>query len=416
MAGRSLRHWRLIRWTWVPACAVLAACEEPYTEPPRKHYDAARLEMDAPTAVGECVAFRVGMTVIGRGGSVATGFDDYLAVYGSPGQLTPNILEVVGGAGSGVFRLGLVPGPEADLFALAPPDRVERPLGEVRLRVGDPAGYSLDKVADFGMRNLYAVWVDYTGFAVAGGEAGLIVERRDGVWEEVPSRISGDWYGATGLSPDEAYLVGGSGRILLREGGEWEIVPSGVQTQLHSAHRGPGLEDDVWIVGISGVVLRGRRRDFQRVPFPAPDRALRDVWALRNDLVFVVASEGWVYRWDGEAWTGWDTGVTTGLQGIWGVSETEVYATGGLGAIVRFDGETWEPQPMTQDFAVPLRDVTSAGGDVIAVGRNGVVLVERNGCWAGVNPPLERPGLRAVAAGGDVVFAAASSGLIYRLR
>jgi len=416
MAGRSLARWRLIGCTGLGVCVVFAACEEPYTEPPRKHFDAVQLEIDAPTVVGECETFGVAATVIGHGGSVATGFDDHLAVYGSPGQLSPYILEVVGGVGTGVFRLGLVPQAEADLFVLAPSDRVERPLAERRLRVSDPAGYSLEEVADFGMRNLYAVWVDFSGFAVAGGEAGLIAERRDGVWEEVPSHISGDWFGATGFGPDEAYLVGGSGRVLLRDGGEWEIVPSGVQTQLHSADRGPGVEDDAWIVGIQGVVLRGRRRDFERVSFPAPDRTLRDVWAFRNDLVFVVSSEGWVYRWDGEQWTGWDTGVTTGLQGIWGVSETEVFATGGLGAIVRFDGQTWEQQPLTQEFAVPLRDVTAAGGDVITVGRNGVVLVERNGCWASVNPPLQRPDLRAVAAAGGVVFATGSSGLIYRLR
>lgn len=416
MGKKTPTHWRHLGWAWLPLCAVASACEEETTQPERIRYDAFRMEVGAPSAVTECAAFQVGVTVLRSGGTVATAFDEILAVFGTPGQLTPNTLRVSGGQGSGIFRLGVTPQPDADVFVLAPTDRVQQSVARHPVRVSDPSGYRYEEVAEFGSRNLYAVWVDRSGFAVAGGEGGLIVERQDQVWQEVENRVPGDFFGATGFGPDEAYLVGSPGRILVREGGSWEIATAAVESPLHAADRGPDVSDDVWVVGLGGVVLRGRGHEWRRVPFPDPDAALRAVWVAGSDRVFVAASEGWVYRWDGASWTGWDTGVRTGLQGISGLSVTDVYATGGLGMVARFDGTTWQAERVSERFDAPLRDITSVGGELMTVGRNGVVLLRREECWVRLDPPLNPPDLRSIAAGAGLVFATASAGRIYRLR
>lgn len=416
MVEKAVTRWCPPVGRCLALCAMLGACGEETTQPERIRYDAYRMDVEAPSAMTECAAFPVDVTMYRSGGSVATAFDDILSVFGTPGQLTPNILSVTGGTGGGVFRLGLASQPDVDVFVLAPTDRVERSVARHPVRASDPAGYRYEQVAQFDTRNLYAVWAHGTGFAVAAGEGGLILERRDGSWQAVDNRIPGDFFDATGFSPDEVYLVGSPGRILIREGGSWEIATSGVESALHGADRGPGVGGEVWAVGYGGVVLRGRGREWRQVPFPDQDAALRAVWVVGSDRVFVAAADGRVYRWDGESWTGWDTGVRTGLQGISGISDTDVYATGGLGMVAHFDGVTWQAERVSERFDAPLRDITSAGGELLAVGRNGVALLRREDCWVWLDPPPNPPDFRAIAAGGGLVFATASAGRIYRLR
>jgi hypothetical protein len=368
----------------------------------------------APGFVTECSPFDVQVLALDARGQVVSGFDEILSVFSMSNTLTLNTLVMRNGVASGSLRIGLVYRDVANLTVLASTTRVKHSLARQQIFVGDIPGYQFELVAFFG-RNLRSIWVDGTGFGVAGGAFGLVVERVGGVWREVESGLGADLLGATGFGPEEAYLVGDGGRLLLREEGRWGSVSSGVVTQLLSAHRGPGRDDDVWVVGVNGVVLRGRRHEWRQMPSPDPQAALRAVWVARSEQAYVGSADGMVYRWDGAGWTGWDSGLENGLQGLWGVSEGEIYATGGLGAIARFNGTTWELQPMLPEFTAALRDASALAGEVIVVGSNGAVIVQRNGCWVRINPPPENPDMRSVAVGGSLVFGTSGGGGIYRL-
>ena len=98
------------------------------------------------------------------------------------------------------------------------------------------------------------------------------------------------------------------------------------------------------------------------------------MWGVDDNMVFIGANGGHIYRWDGKdlalVHEGSDDGVST-IRRIGGTGPNDVYALALDGAIWHFDGNTWKliPRPEPKIIAEGMMAVVPAGdGDVLMCG------------------------------------------------
>lgn len=154
----------------------------------------------------------------------------------------PNDVYAVGEGGSVLHFDGggwtrLDPGTQSDLWGIwgAAPDRLwivgENTLIEYNASTGSFTSWGIPE-NDRGADTLFKVWgIGSKTFAV--GASGLIIEYRDGQWEQVPTgpEADEDFISLWGTSEDNIVAVGGrsSARIAHYDGANWTTVsPAGV--------------------------------------------------------------------------------------------------------------------------------------------------------------------------------------------
>ena len=212
--------------------------------------------------------------------------------------------------------------------------------------------------------------------------------------------------GSWGWRDDELWLVGDGGVVLRFDGTSFRRLSLGIDENL-SAISGSRRTDPV-IVGRSGGIYRLRvaEVDVQRAP---DGSALNSVALLNGDTFLAVGDQGRAFRIGKDAVETERTGTTSDLLAV-----DPPFAVGRRGTVLqRTAKNTW--QRVASGTQADLRAVRGLpGGGAIAVGDGGVVLrLDRTGARS-LNAPTEKD-LSAVALFDGIALVAGEEGTVLRL-
>ncbi len=230
---------------------------------------------------------------------------------------------------------------------------------------------------------LNGVWSS-NGVAIAVGTTGTAL-RFDGTsWSALAPPTSESLNAVSGTSPTDVIAVGSFGSILRFDGTSWGIIGNNgfggdmwsIYTSTANAGRSYIASDDgllqldagnlsgvatdqylprmfgvsvdqsgvVWVGGQRGVVdrngLPGGKWETLNI---APD--LLDIWSTSPTNSWAVGEFGFIYRWNGTAWTKQVTPTFNALNAVWAPSANEAFAGGDRGVMLRWNGTTWSAMP-----------------------------------------------------------------------
>jgi len=234
------------------------------------------------------------------------------------------------------------------------------------------------------------------------------VDTRPFVWQTfdyLPSayKLNGLW----ALAADDVYGVGMNGVVVHWNGRNWGRVPADSQDDLWGIWgSGP---DSLFVCGDNGTVLFSNPL-YWRPMESSTNEDLRAIWGSSASSVYIVSDASRVHHYDGSAWSSPYPPLPNGLLDVWAPSDTSVYVVGLDGWVGRLNDQGWDLSTPTSE---PLTSIHGApGGHVFAVGNNGVVLRHEGGAWT----PMDNTGddaLQAVwALDDDNVYAAGTNGTV----
>jgi hypothetical protein len=98
-----------------------------------------------------------------------------------------------------------------------------------------------------------------------------------------------------------------------------------------------------------------------------------DVWAVGShaDAIGIMNSAGFIFHWDGCAWTQTPLAIAAGLAALWGSSANDVWAVGYQGTALHWNGSVWTPVSTGTTTATLWSVSGTAANDVWAVGNEG---------------------------------------------
>jgi hypothetical protein len=119
-------------------------------------------------------------------------------------------------------------------------------------------------------------------------------------------------------------------------------------------------QDDVWVVGQRGVILRWNGTEWANIDSPTM-YDLHDVWAIDTDDAWAVGDEGTLLRWNGSVWTlipdvassGDYDGDPDDLVSVHGTSAEDVWVLVKYyeDMILHFNGVSWKSYPNSHEKA-----------------------------------------------------------------
>ncbi len=290
---------------------------------------------------------------------------------------------------------------------------------------------------------LLAVSGSGTSSVVVTGTYGTIVEFDGAAWAAVrSSTVLGDVYDVS-ATPDYGvfYLAGddglfrlsgptvtrvttpyaprlfsvsvaGSGALLT--GGQRGTVQRFVDSQWETISLAPDLIDawttsatNAWAVGEFGFVYRWNGSAWTRQSTPTT-ATLNAVWGASSSEAFAAGDNGTMLRFNGTAWSAMSFPSTASVYGLWGSSATNVFAVTSAGEVVRYNGSTWSVVATAGSALWAIHG--SSATDVFATGENGVALRFTGSGWsnAAVNTTGTLAGVWASGSGATSVGAASS--------
>ncbi|MCB9508248.1 MAG: hypothetical protein H6700_05970 [Myxococcales bacterium] len=273
-------------------------------------------------------------------------------------------MSVWGRTGSDVFTVGGQPKTSAD-----PGDGVVFHFdGDTWAQVDVPTGPMLN-------------WVHGVGETVfVAGEAGRVLTLVDGAAPtETTLATTAPLWGIWAAAEDDVWTVGGDARnrdgapvIFHFDGSAWDevAVPALDRDGVAALFKVWGAaHDDVWAVGMLGVILHYDGTDWTQVASGTGDD-LVSLWGRASDDIVAAGgrSNGTVGRWDGTAWTFERLARVSGLNGSWMGSDGTVLSVGVGGRVLRI-ASGFEFDATSTPTTNPLHAVWSAeGGPSFAVG------------------------------------------------
>ena len=228
-------------------------------------------------------------------------------------------------------------------------------------------------------------------------------------WDTVKPSGPSDTYeyiGIGGTGSSDVWVVG---NVILQgslTSGLKQIGPL-PKVLMHAIWKDPKTKT-VWMVGRSGVILRGEHpysEGWESVANPLPYVDLYAIAAVDNSDIWVVGEGGAIVHWNGSQWIQINSGVDTNLRaisirsandvwfageggvilhwngsevqivsqpgpdlvGIWGASSDDIWAIGTKGKMFHYDGKSWKAIASGVSY-----DFTSIWGsradDIYAVG------------------------------------------------
>ena len=260
-------------------------------------------------------------------------------------------------------------------------------------------GLTADNAA--GGTNLFAVQVNASGRMVVVGD-GLALERFSSTWQEltVPYRTR---FTALALSSSGESWIGGQRGLVMRRGSNG--------TGWNTLSLTPDLLD-VWstsashaiAVGELGFIFRYDGTAWTRQLAPTLER-LNTVWAASPTVAFAGGDNGALLRWDGTAWTTQTAPTSEHIYAMWGARPDAVWAVTQGGEVLFWDGVEWavvhqQARPLYGIYGTSATDVHVVGSEGAALHFDGDDWTARStgtnhtlvGLWAG-------PGDRAVSVG-----------------
>ena len=139
---------------------------------------------------------------------------------------------------------------------------------------------------------------------------------------------------------------------------------------------------DVWAVGYSLFTHKGVIDHYDGTSWTAVGGVTSAVWDVRGtgaDAAWVVADNGVVGRWDGQAWTSTDSGIKGSYNSVWAGAADDIWAIVYPGTLRHWNGSAWST---SRSGATLLGTVWGSGpGDVWAVGEAGTILHWDGAAW-----------------------------------
>jgi hypothetical protein len=189
---------------------------------------------------------------------------------------------------------------------------------------------------------------------------------------------------AWGSGPADVWAVGYSlfrpaGIIRHYDGTSWTAV-GGVNVPIWDVW-GSGAAD-AWVVADQGAVGRWDGQAWTSTN-SGTNRSYNAIWGSAPDDVWAVVYPGTLRHWNGTAWS-MSTSVETFLASMWGSGRDDVWAVGEVGRILHWNGAAWSTgtQGNRDLFAV----WGSGAGDLWAVGAGGTILHGNGVSWSAVAP------------------------------
>lgn len=205
-----------------------------------------------------------------------------------------------------------------------------------------------------------------------------------------------------GTASNDVWAVGVGGVIVHYDGSTWTAVPSPTTNQLFGVWG--TATDDVWAVGTEIVHYDGSA--WSIVP-GAPADMMTGVWASARNDAWLITQNGQVGHWDGATWT-----LTTVsgdlLLGIHGTSPSDVWISAWKGKT--FHGGVGGFSPVATPSGAATEAITSIfaiGGEVWAGGYHRLVLRYTADAWSIFHAPSSGlPFINGISAssGSDVWF------------
>ncbi|HEY8089184.1 MAG TPA: hypothetical protein VIF09_15100 [Polyangiaceae bacterium] len=184
-----------------------------------------------------------------------------------------------------------------------------------------------------------------------------------------------------GTSANDVWIVANDGTIVHWDGSALTMLLEGLGTVGGGtgAVHGTG-PSDVWMTGDGLHHWDGHSLSaVTGLPALPQGASLAAVHAIAADDVWVTASLGGVYRWNGTTWTTppvpplrQDDNGNLQLSGFAGTSSSDLWAIGTDGDVFHFDGSAWKRSMTAGTGLAPL--ARTPGGQIIAVGSSGAIL------------------------------------------
>ena len=216
-------------------------------------------------------------------------------------------------------------------------------------------------------------------------------------WQVVHRHLAGGLLSVWGRSAADVWTVGGDDgegpTVLHLDGGAWTRVPTGDRGDLWWVH---GWDDGtVMVSGADGRILRWDGAEFRAMDTPAHDAIVFGLWGPTPDDVFAVGgvgrSAGFVWHWDGAAWS--TVALPSSFDGrslfkVWGTASDDAWVCGTDGALMHWDGAALTDVP--SGTTRTLFTVHALGDRVAAVGGLGAATIVERGPrgFTDVTPPL----------------------------
>lgn len=173
--------------------------------------------------------------------------------------------------------------------------------------------------------------------------------------------------------------------------GHWTTEPDAVRirrwpqparTTLESVSVAPG-SSEAFAVGATGTILRHTPGiGWDRLPSGTAQNLHGVAWSDQR-TAWAVGDGGTILRFDGDAWAADPASgslTRSPLRAVAFAASGRGWAVGAGGTILRFDGRAWSTDPASRTVSArALSALAVAGGDAIAAGDQGTVLVSRGG-------------------------------------
>lgn len=219
------------------------------------------------------------------------------------------------------------------------------------------------------------------------GDAGMILKKANGNWQEVSSPTSKQLTDVFFLAPDDGWIVGEQGTILHYSGNNWQTVPSPTVKRIWEVHM--IAPNNGWAVGETGLILHFNGNQWLQVAGPTA-QSLYHLYFYDADHGWAVGTGGIILRCLNGVWSVFDQIPVNNLYYVLQTTETDGWMVGDQNTALRFDGTQWNTVPLTQtvppliftSLACPQPDHCFAG-----VLTRGYILEWKNDQWTKKTQP-----------------------------
>lgn len=225
-------------------------------------------------------------------------------------------------------------------------------------------------------------------------------------WDIVHEGLEGALISVWGSSATDVWVVGGDPpapdggegdgpEVLHWDGTEWTRLHPGVRGDLWWVHG--FAEGPVFMGGEDGQILRYEAGAFEIMDTPGTATVF-GIWGPNPDDLWAVGGTGasgggFVWRWDGTAWTDVSIPAEAAAENVfkvWGTAADDVWLVGSAGLLLHWDGSAMELVP--SGTTRTIFTVHTRGERVVAVGGLGTgVVLEREPAtdrWVDVTPEM----------------------------
>ena len=190
-----------------------------------------------------------------------------------------------------------------------------------------------------------------------------------------------------GSAANNVFAIGPAlGEMVHFDGAGWSTVSSGTPNGLN----------DMWGVSSGSIYASGGNfagttniehyngSSWSALAGVPSAQYLSGIWGLSDTSLFVVATDGSLFHFDGSTWSPMASPTGGRFEDVWGASDSAVFAVGRAGLIASYNGTSWSLD--STSTTVNLFHVWGTGPtDVFATGDAGLILHFNGGAWSAMS-------------------------------